>query len=102
MPLLLDNVSQDTQSEPFLWPATRDHSRLGAIEVKAANFGSGNVQIQATTNPNTAWITLEDDSGPVLFTSNQIKLFQLPPGIYVRAMLAGSNAATLDVSAGVY
>jgi len=101
MPLLLDHASQDTQSQAFLWPATREGSRIGAIEVKAVNFGAGNVQIQASTD-QIIWITLEDDSGPVLFTSNRIKLFQLPSGIYLRAILIGANNLTSQVSAGVY
>ncbi len=101
MPILLDRVSVDTESKPLLWPATRDHSRVGAVEVKGS-FGSGYVQIQGSTDQIT-WITLKDDAGhPFLFTANQIKLFQLPPGMYIRATLSNSNANTSNVSAGVY
>jgi len=87
---LLDNVSVNTEGEPY--------KGLGAgmaLDIWAEDFGGGTVNIELSPDNGTTWIMGSFGGNPSSFTENKaLYIIKIGIGELIRATLTGATGAS--------
>lgn len=87
---LLDNVSIDTDGEPY-----RGLGAGMAIDIWADDFGGGSVNLELSPDNGNTWIIGEYGGNPASFSTNIAKyIVKIGIGELIRATLTGSTGAS--------